>query len=48
MRDVIVCKAARSLRLAADSERVLTIGVHGPAELHILLLDGMSDDLMER
>ncbi len=32
----------------ADIERVLTIGVHGPAELHILLLDGLSDDLMER
>ena len=24
----------------ADVERVLTIGVHGPRELHILLLDG--------
>ncbi len=32
----------------ADIERVLTIGVHGPAELHILLLEGLSDDLMER
>ena len=32
----------------ADIERVLTIGVHGPAELHILLLDGLSDDVMER
>ena len=32
----------------ADIERVLTIGVHGPAELHILLLAGLSDDLMER
>lgn len=32
----------------ADIERVLTIGVHGPAELHILLLDGLSEDLMER
>lgn len=32
----------------ADIERVLTIGVHGPAELHILLLEGVSDDLMER
>lgn len=32
----------------ADIERVLTIGVHGPAELHILLMDGLSDDLMQR
>lgn len=32
----------------ADIERVLTIGVHGPAELHILLLEGISEDLMER
>jgi L-lactate dehydrogenase complex protein LldG len=32
----------------ADIERVLTIGVHGPAELHILLLDGISEDFMER
>ena len=32
----------------ADIERVLTIGVHGPAELHILLLDGISEDLLER
>lgn len=32
----------------ADIERVLTIGVHGPAELHILLLDGLSEDLLER
>lgn len=32
----------------ADIERVLTIGVHGPAELHILLMEGLSDDLMER
>ena len=32
----------------ADIERVLTIGVHGPAELHILLLEGVSEDLMER
>ncbi len=31
----------------ADIERVLTIGVHGPAELHILLLPGLSDDPME-
>ena len=32
----------------ADIERVLTIGVHGPSELHILLLEGLSDNLMER
>jgi L-lactate dehydrogenase complex protein LldG len=32
----------------ADIERVLTIGVHGPAELHILLVEGLSEDLMER
>lgn len=32
----------------ADIERVLTIGVHGPVELHLLLLDGMSDNPMER
>lgn len=32
----------------ADIERVLTIGVHGPVELHILLMEGLSDDLMER
>jgi L-lactate dehydrogenase complex protein LldG len=31
----------------ADIERVLTIGVHGPAELHILLVEGLSDDPME-
>ncbi|WP_305043141.1 LutC/YkgG family protein [Geoalkalibacter sp.] len=31
----------------ADIERVLTIGVHGPCELHILLLDGLSDDFLE-
>jgi len=31
----------------ADIERVLTIGVHGPKELHILLLDDWSDDLLE-
>jgi L-lactate dehydrogenase complex protein LldG len=24
----------------ADIERVLTIGVHGPQELHLLILDG--------
>lgn len=32
----------------ADIERVLTIGVHGPGELHILLLEGLSDDFLER
>ena len=31
----------------ADIERVLTIGVHGPKELHILLLEGLSGDPME-
>jgi L-lactate dehydrogenase complex protein LldG len=31
----------------ADIERVLTIGVHGPKRLHILLLSGLSDDLLE-
>ena len=31
----------------ADIERVLTIGVHGPKELHILLCAGVSDDFME-
>jgi len=31
----------------ADIERVLTIGVHGPRELHILLLAGLSDDFLE-
>lgn len=31
----------------ADIERVLTIGVHGPRELHILLLEGVSDDPLE-
>jgi L-lactate dehydrogenase complex protein LldG len=31
----------------ADIERVLTIGVHGPRELHILLLDELSDDFLE-
>ena len=31
----------------ADIERVLTIGVHGPKELHILLCEGLSDDFME-
>lgn len=32
----------------ADIERVLTIGVHGPRELHVLLLKGLSDDPLER
>lgn len=32
----------------ADIERVLTIGVHGPRELHVLLLPGLSSDPMER
>lgn len=32
----------------ADIERVLTIGVHGPKELHILLLEGLSEDPMEQ
>ncbi|MBW2502959.1 MAG: lactate utilization protein [Deltaproteobacteria bacterium] len=32
----------------ADIERVLTIGVHGPRELHVLLLEGISSDFMER
>lgn len=31
----------------ADIERVLTIGVHGPRELHILLLEGLSEDPLE-
>jgi L-lactate dehydrogenase complex protein LldG len=31
----------------ADIERVLTIGVHGPRELHILLLEGVSEDPLE-
>ncbi len=31
----------------ADIERVLTIGVHGPRELHILLVPGLSVDPME-
>lgn len=31
----------------ADIERVLTIGCHGPRELHILLVDNISSDLME-
>ena len=31
----------------ADIERVLTIGVHGPKELHILLLKNLSDNFLE-
>jgi len=31
----------------ADIERVLTIGVHGPKQLHILLFSGLSDDPLE-
>ncbi len=31
----------------ADIERVLTIGVHGPRELHILLVPGLSEDFLE-
>ncbi len=31
----------------ADIERVLTIGCHGPREVHILLVEGISCDLME-
>lgn len=31
----------------ADIERVLTIGVHGPKELHVLLCEGVSDDVLE-
>lgn len=31
----------------ADIERVLTIGCHGPRELHILLVDNISSDLTE-
>lgn len=31
----------------ADIERVLTIGVHGPKELHILLVPNLSSDLLE-
>ncbi len=31
----------------ADIERVLTIGVHGPKELHVLLCAGLSDDVLE-
>lgn len=31
----------------ADIERVLTIGCHGPRELHILVVEGISSDLYE-
>lgn len=31
----------------ADIERVLTIGCHGPREVHILLVEGISSDLTE-
>ncbi len=31
----------------ADIERILTIGVHGPKELHILLVPGISSDPLE-
>lgn len=31
----------------ADIERVLTIGVHGPKELFILLVPGLSNDFLE-
>lgn len=31
----------------ADIERVLTIGCHGPREVHILLVENISSDLME-
>ncbi len=31
----------------ADVERVLTIGCHGPRELHILLVEGISEDFEE-
>ncbi len=31
----------------ADIERVLTIGCHGPRELHVLVIEGISSDLME-
>ena len=31
----------------ADIERVLTIGVHGPKQLHLLLFSGLSDDPLE-
>lgn len=31
----------------ADIERILTIGCHGPRELHILLVDNISSNLLE-
>jgi L-lactate dehydrogenase complex protein LldG len=31
----------------ADIERVLTIGAHGPRELHVLLMNGLSGDFYE-
>lgn len=31
----------------ADIERVLTIGCHGPRELHILMVESVSSDIME-
>lgn len=31
----------------ADIERVLTIGVHGPRELHILLLEELPEDFLQ-
>lgn len=31
----------------ADIERVLTIGCHGPREVHVLLVENISSDLME-
>jgi len=31
----------------ADIERVLTIGVHGPRELHVLLMPGLSSNFYE-
>ena len=31
----------------ADIERVLTIGCHGPRELHILVVESVSSDVME-
>ena len=31
----------------ADIERVLTIGCHGPRELHLMIVENLSDDLME-
>lgn len=31
----------------ADIERQLTIGCHGPREVHILLVENISDDIME-